>query len=227
MVDFSKFKTHSGDAELIKGKSASRGPRMLRPGEHPVEIVSAEYTGPFSSDSTWQKLKIEVQRIGGSETIRHIVPVPTESLLYGASGTWAATKLSMFLEALGLDFEVDQLPEVLTKYLSRPELLVGLKLTVVVGYTKAYAHFIEKGVYQLRMPNGDPVLDENENHIVAESIDDAENICAELDRPFDRFPSVVRFGEVLVEEDDLERFEPKTKKISLKKVAKSSDSPFG
>ena len=122
----------------------------IRPGVHEVTGLSARYTGPSKSDSTWNKLELVYENVA-KKTIKETILVPTSTLEFnteaGTTTFFCFQKLGRVVAALGMTMgeTLDSNGSVLNEMFSQPEKsLVGRPLKVTVGYTGNYLEWLGK-----------------------------------------------------------------------------------
>lgn len=121
--------------------------RFFKPGRHEVVVLKSEYTGT-ASDSTWGKFRIEYEGAGG-KTIRDTVLVPFSDLSAyktreGKSSMFPTRKIKAFIEALGEKVTIATLGDVLKSYFGKDNSLVGLNVTIDVGYEGIHTKYLGK-----------------------------------------------------------------------------------
>ena len=172
----------------------------FRPGAYDVQIGKVEYKGQSAADATWAKYVITLNGAGG-KTITDMIMVPTTSKLTmtvkGKDGpkesTAAIARLKEFIMALGSDFSVAKLGELLTVYFSSETALVGQNLNAQIGYAGTHIAYLGKvdgqSTYGLAYRSGDRL----DNTPTFQSFEDAKNYCAEKNIGVKLFVEVLKY----------------------------------
>lgn len=180
--------------EEFKAAVPQKEGKIFRPGDHLVTITSVEDKGPSRDDATWTNLEINFSQ--GTRNIKTWIDVPTSSIEFTHPEGSTRNPFSQFLQlqafcrALGADLEptAESLSEILPGLFEDINVLIGLDLTIQVGYFKNHIARKASGKCFLADRDG-KALDDQE----FESFNEAAVEAAAMGIEVQKFPKISRF----------------------------------
>lgn len=199
--DFSKSALKSDDdLTAVSGEGAGKKEKFLKPGRYDVKIAALEFQGVAKNDANWGNM-LAVYETADGRSIRDYFMIPFSDHLYGEKKTaFPFQKLVKIAAAYGQALTVANTADVMKALFAKPEKLVGMPVTIEVGFEGGFIHYAGKNRdggkrFQIYGADHNPVRDAaTMTPIEFPDFSAAEQYATANNLNFDKWPRVLQIA---------------------------------